>query len=598
MNLLLPALYGLAGICVYTALHHGLISLQRPRERSRLLFAAISLLVALYVGAKGSAYQADTSEALVLWRRWEVSLAAMVFMLLPWFVADYTEVRPRRLLIGLSALIGLILAANLVLPYGLHYIEMPRLDRFTLPWGEQVADLRVKRHGAWHDIGWLGMLASFAFAIYASVRQYRRGAHRKARMLMLAMALFLAFTLFNRLVNYGLVQFVHTAEFGFLALVMVMNQGIVGESRERLGRMQAMLDHVPAAVYWKDADGRYQSVNHRFEEVFHVTSNMAVGRTDHELFPAARGEAYRDSDQRVMQGKQEMEFEEAVNLDGETRIHFSIKFPLLDLDGRPYAVCGVSTDVTELRKTRQEVTELRHQVWHAERVARTDAIAASLAHELNQPLAAILSNAQAALRFLDQPAPDTGELREILSDIVHDDKRASGVVSGLRSISRRQEMPHARTDIAACVDEVLDLLHGEFVLRNIEYVRDMEPGCIAFADKTLIVQVVLNLVMNAMDAMREQPPATRHLGVTVAHAAADEVRVAIRDSGIGIPEDHLGEVFNAFYTTKAQGLGMGLAVCRSIVESHGGKLWVVRNPGRGVTFFFSLSVERRHRNRA
>lgn len=585
---LLPALYGLSGICVYAALHHGLIAFRRPVERTHLWFALSCLGVALYIIAKASAYQADSAQALVAMRRWEISFAMVFLAILPWFVAEYTTLRPRWLLAGVSVFFTAVFAANLVLPYGLGFVELPDFQHVTLPWGEQVADLRVHRRGGWFIAAWLGLLLVFAYSILACVRQYRRGAYRRALTLALALGLFLAFVLFNQVVNFGLVNFIHTAEFGFIALVLIMSLSLTRELREREWRMRAVLDNVQALVYMKDQNGRYLMINRRYEEQFHVTNAAVAGKTDYELFPAPQAEAHRANDRRVVEDRRPLEFEEVADKDGNPRTYVSLKFPLLDQDRIPYAVCGVSTDVTESRKAEQELHSLRRQVWLADRVARTGLLSASIAHELNQPLAAILSNAQAALRFLVRDKPDLQEIREILEDIVRDDKRAGMVITGLRGMLRQQETERTGIDISETLHEMLGPLRSELIGRQVEVSTDFAPDCVVRADKGQIQQVVLNLVMNGVEAMGEQPEATRRLQLVVAPTPDGTVRTAVRDSGMGIPKDGINKVFEAFHTTKPLGMGMGLAVSRSIVESHGGTIWVEPNEDHGVTFYFTL----------
>jgi two-component system sensor kinase FixL len=257
-------------------------------------------------------------------------------------------------------------------------------------------------------------------------------------------------------------------------------------------------------------------------------------------------------------------------------------------NGSPVRAVGTIQDITELREAELETRRLRMQLWHSDRVARTGALTASLAHELNQPLAAILSNAQAGLRFLAREPPGMREIRDILADIVRDDKRAGAVISGLRTMVRRQEAGREKLDLAATLREMLDLLHSELIECKVEVNTNCEPGCTVMADKAQIQQVLLNLVMNAIDAMRDQPTDQRRLDLAVVLTDEHAVRTAVRDRGVGIPQEKLATVFDAFWTTKARGMGLGLAVCRSIVEAHGGTIWVDANHDRGVTFQFSL----------
>jgi PAS domain S-box-containing protein len=579
----------LAGVCACAALHHGFIAWRRPLDRMHLLFATTCLAVALYVIVKAFGYQAGTAEIVVEMRRWEATTVTLLFPTLAWFVADYTRVRPRRFLTGLSLFFALILAVNLALPYGVNFTELPEFRSITLPWGEQVTDLRPHRNGAWFNAGWAGMLTTFAFCIVACAKQYRRGARQRAMTLALALGIFLAFLLSNQAVNHGLLKFTHTAEFGFIALVIVMSLGLSRELRDSGRRMKDVLDNVPAVVYMKNPGGRYLLVNRAFEHALRISSDEAAGKTDHEIFPATLADALRVNDQRVLESGTVLEVEEVIEHEGRARSYRSLKFPLFDPFGEPYAVCGVSTDVTETLKAEEEMRQLRNQLWHADRVAQTGALSASLAHELNQPLTAVLSNAQAGLRLLAAANPDLREIREILDDIVRDDKRASAVISSLLAMARRQESARSRIDLAETLQEVLNLLHSELAQQQVEVTVDLKPRCMVVADKVQIQQLALNLAMNAIEAMKSTGKERRHLQFSVA-PAGDLARISVSDSGPGIAKQDWETVFEPFYTTKTNGTGMGLSVCRAIVEAHGGMIWLEPNAPTGVNAIITLPM--------
>lgn len=591
-QILIPLLYGLAGICAFAAMHHCIISWRLPVKRTHLLYAAMCLAITLYVIAKAGAYQTETAQALVSMRRREIVFAAMFFMLFPWFVGSYTGVRPRWVLIGLSAWAFLFWgAANLVLPYGISFVELPELQHLVLPWGETVTDLRVHHRSLWHTAAWLGNVLEFAYAIHACIKQYRNGARRRALTLALGLTLLITCIMFNQVVNLGLVEFTHIAEFGFAGLVMVMSIGLTGELNEHGRRLQAIVDNVPAAIYMKDLNGRYLLVNRHFTMQLPAGSTSVIGKTAYDLIPETQATAGRANDLRVIGTRGALEFEEIIDLDGQTRVYSSLKFPLLDADGLPYAICGVSTDVTHLRKAEGEANSLRQQVWHTDRVARVGALSVSIAHELNQPLTAILSNAQAALRFLDGGNADFGEIREILEDIVRDDKRAATVISSLRAMVKRQETARARIDLSEAVRELLNILHGEILIRQIETSTDFSADCMVLADKGQIQQVMLNLITNAMEAMSEQPARERRLHIST-RIEGDAALTTVRDTGIGIAAEELASVFTAFRSTKPQGMGMGLSVCHSILDSHGGSIWMEPNADRGVSVFVKLPLDK------
>ena len=245
------------------------------------------------------------------------------------------------------------------------------------------------------------------------------------------------------------------------------------------------------------------------------------------------------------------------------------------------------------RRSEVEGHRLRQELTHVGRVSTVSALTASLAHELNQPLTAILANAEAAEQLLDAPAPKLQDVREILQDIVRDDRRATQVIQRLRGLLRKGTLEPAALDINEIVVEVARLVNADAVARNVsirlELARDLPP---IWGDRVQLQQVVLNLLLNGLDAMPEGGGGDRSLALQTTRTGSDTVEVAVRDSGTGIDEANLDQVFQAFYTTKAAGMGMGLTIARAIVEAHGGRLAARNNPAIGATFAFTLPLGR------
>jgi signal transduction histidine kinase len=245
------------------------------------------------------------------------------------------------------------------------------------------------------------------------------------------------------------------------------------------------------------------------------------------------------------------------------------------------------------RRSEVEGHRLRQELAHVGRVSTISALTASLAHELNQPLTAILSNAEAAEQLLDAPAPKLQDVREILQDIVRDDRRATQVIQRLRGLLRKGKVEPAALDINEIVVEVARLVNADAVARNVsirlEQARDLPS---IWGDRVQLQQVVLNLLLNGLDAMPEGGGGDRSLFLQTTLTRSDTVEVAVRDSGTGIDEANLDQIFQAFYTTKAAGMGMGLTIARAIVEGHGGRLTARNNPTIGATFAFTLPLGR------
>jgi signal transduction histidine kinase len=241
------------------------------------------------------------------------------------------------------------------------------------------------------------------------------------------------------------------------------------------------------------------------------------------------------------------------------------------------------------RRAEREAQTRRQELAHMTRVATMGELTASLAHEINQPLAAILSNAQAALRLLANGGANTQEIQEILADIAADDHRAGEVIRRTRALLRKEASEPAILEVNDLVAEVAGLVRGEMILQNISLSLDLSPRPrFVHGDKVQLQQVLLNLMMNAFDAMKDTEMGDRrvlvHTGETQTHA----VEIAVEDFGAGVPADKFEKIFEPFVTTKPHGMGLGLSICRSIIVAHGGRIGLVARPGGGARFWFTL----------
>ena len=249
------------------------------------------------------------------------------------------------------------------------------------------------------------------------------------------------------------------------------------------------------------------------------------------------------------------------------------------------------TDVTERKRAEMEAQRSRQELAHFTRVSTMGELSASLAHELSQPLSGILTNAQAAQRFLAKPTPDLREVRAILSDIVDDDKRAGEVIQRLRDLLRKSELARDPLDLNALIRDVVKLLASDAVIRNVTFGLDLHPDPVVMhGDRVQLQQVILNLLLNAMEAMADNPGGARTIRIRTERADVDAIHVAVEDTGPGVPPDVEHQIFEPFYTTKPSGMGMGLSIARSIVQAHGGLIWATNNSVKGATFHLALPL--------
>jgi PAS domain S-box-containing protein len=266
--------------------------------------------------------------------------------------------------------------------------------------------------------------------------------------------------------------------------------------------------------------------------------------------------------------------------------------PVLDEGGQVTGVNGVAMNITERKRAEEALQKAQTALAHVTRVTTLGELATSIAHEINQPLAAIVTNGSAGLRWLAGAAPHLDDTREALQCIIDDAQRASAIITRIRALLRKTGIEKAWLDLPPLVHEVVRLTQPECVRQGVtlrvEVAAALPP---VWGDRVQVQQVLLNLVLNALEALATVTERPREVWIRVHHETADTVRVAVEDTGVGIAPEQREAIFTAFYTTKAQGLGMGLAISRSIIEAHGGRLWASANSGNGATFQFTLPSE-------
>jgi PAS domain S-box-containing protein len=277
--------------------------------------------------------------------------------------------------------------------------------------------------------------------------------------------------------------------------------------------------------------------------------------------------------------------------DGEYRWVLCTGVPRFERDGVFAGYIGSCIDITDQKRAEATLRRSLDEIAHLNRVAAMGELTASLAHELNQPLAAILSNAQAASRFLSGESPDLTQVAECLTDITADDKRAGEVISRLRALLRKGEFEASVVDLNEVVGDAIRLLGNDALLRQASIVFEPSPALPpVLGDRIQLYQVVLNLIVNGLEAVAEQPPGNRRVLVGTARSDDGGVELTVEDSGKGIIGSDLPRVFEPFFSTKREGLGMGLSISRSIVKAHSGRIWAENSAGGGAIFRCVLPV--------
>lgn len=274
--------------------------------------------------------------------------------------------------------------------------------------------------------------------------------------------------------------------------------------------------------------------------------------------------------------------------DGSVKYVHSVSHPVLDDSGNVVEYIGTIMDVTERKQAEEALRQTQADLARVSRVTSLGELTASLAHEVNQPIGAAVTNANTCLRWLASDNPNIVEARAAAQRIVKDGNRAAEIISRTRALFKKGTAQRELVDVNDVVREMIVLLRGEATRYNVFITTVLEPELPpVVGDRVQLQQVLLNLMMNAIDAMRAVD-GRRELGIRSQRAEDDKLLVSVSDTGVGLPPEQVDRIFNSFFTTKSHGTGMGLSISRSIVESHGGRLWASGNPPRGANFSFTL----------
>jgi PAS domain S-box-containing protein len=290
--------------------------------------------------------------------------------------------------------------------------------------------------------------------------------------------------------------------------------------------------------------------------------------------------------------KSEYEVEYRILLpDGAVRHIYSVGHPVLDASGDLVQFLGSSTDITEHRRAEEALRQAQADLARISRVTTMGELTASLAHEVNQPIAAAVTDANTCLRWLNRENPDLEEARQAASRVVKDATRAAEVISRTRLLFKKGSLQWELVDMNEVIREMLAWMIGDMSRRSIAVRLELgEDLPQIIGDRVQLQQVLMNLMVNGIDAMKDSD-GTRELAIKSRPGENGQILVSISDTGVGLPAEQADKIFNAFFTTKPNGTGMGLRISRSIIESHGGRLWASDNSPRGASFHLTLPIQ-------
>lgn len=472
--------------------------------------------------------------------------------------------------------------------------------------GEQVS-IAVGTPNPWMLLGQVTMVLLAIFVLDASRWAWRRG-DRSAALTIGGTACFFALggVLQAALVFWGVVQAPIMVSLFSLGIVFAMAHDLSGnvrhaarlvhELRESEERMALATQAANLGLWMRDTERGTFWASPRTRQLFGFSPNEPMDVESLLL------KVHADDQDMVR-----LAFSEAASEDWPSR--YQIEFRVFAADGstrwisaqgqfefeRQRAVLsrGACSDITARKHAEQEMLRLQNEIAHAGRLSVMGQLAAALAHEINQPLGAILRNAEAAALMLQTDRVDLDEIRAIVDDIVADDQRAGSVIDRMRAMLQRHEVEVTPLDVPDLLEDVTALIRADAAARHIRVVLEVAHRLPpVLGDRVHLQQVLLNLIFNGMDAIDEAANKVRSIVVTAMRRGAEAVEIAVNDNGSGIPKERLEQIFASFFTTKPAGMGMGLSISRSLIEANGGRLWAENLEGGGASLRFTLPVSK------
>jgi PAS domain S-box-containing protein len=377
----------------------------------------------------------------------------------------------------------------------------------------------------------------------------------------------------------------------FLGVLWVVYQVRIQQVRRQERKLRDVIETMPTFAWTALPDGSVDFVNRHWQEYTGLSTERTAGsgwqEAAHPEDLERNVEKWRASLATGQPFEDEVRYRRAA--DGQYRWFLSRAVPLRDHRGKILKWYGTSADIEDRKRAEHEREQLRTDLAHMNRVSILGELAASVSHELKQPITAAITNAKTCMRWLKRDQPDVDEALEATSRIVKDGTHATEIIDRLRSLYKKSPPQRELVDVNEIVREMLVLLRGEASRYSISTRTELAPDLPKItADRVQLQQVFMNLILNAIEAMKDT---AGELTIKTELGQDGQLLISVSDMGVGLPAEKTDQIFNAFFTTKPQGSGMGLAISRSIIESHGGRLWASANNGRGATFQLTLPAE-------
>jgi PAS domain S-box-containing protein len=382
------------------------------------------------------------------------------------------------------------------------------------------------------------------------------------------------------------------------AAISLENARLYNDLLEREARIRRLVDSNIIGVMIWDFQGRIIDANQALLDMLgYSREELISGRIEWpELTPAEWAPADQDALAQISSTGSSKPFEKEYFCKDGSRVPILIAGALFEWkrdEGVAFVIDMTDRKQAEekLRASEQRFLDAQMELAHVTRVTTLGELTASIAHEVNQPLAAVVANAEACLRWLDRGTPDLAAARRSVEWIIDDGNRASEVIRRVRALANKTEIEKVLLDVNDLVWEVIPLVQRQLMSHQVSLQMELAPALpTILGDRVQLQQVMINLVMNGIEAMQAVTDRPRELVIRSDHDEKQQVLVSVTDCGVGISAENADRLFNPFFTTKSGGMGMGLSICRSIIEGHGGRLWATANVPHGATFQFTLPV--------
>ncbi|MDP1667347.1 MAG: ATP-binding protein [Methylobacter sp.] len=595
------------------ALLHLLVWAKGIQTRANLSFALAALAATALTGMELMSMRATSTEQMAIILRWAHLPLLVLWVAILYFVRFYFDAGRTWLAWSAAGLRVLALILSFTTGQNLFFNEITGLKHIVFFGGETIS-IPQGTLNPWYVVGPLSALALAAFVLDAAFTMRRGGTatgRRRAILFSGSITFFLLTSVGHGvLVNAGLINSPYIIGLSFMPILLAMSYELSCDMLHAAQLAQQLqASEAELRINKQRMDLAASAAELRLWEWDIILDEVWSTDKGHLLFGIAESQKIsfvsflnilHDEDreqvklavEKSMAGNGDYESEYRIKMpDGQTRWFYSRGRIEFSKDNQPQRMLGVTIDITRRIQAELAEQQQRKELTHLSRVTTLGELSGSLAHELSQPLTAILCNAQAAQNFLARDKVDLSQIQDILKDIIAEDKRAADIMHRIRLLLKKCEIEQLPVDVNKVVLDVLKLVSSDLVSRNITVQVDLDQKLPAvIGDRVQLQQALLNLIMNACEAMTHTQANNRQLFVCTELAGVGNAQVSVGDLGPGIPPENLASIFEPFFTTKLPGMGLGLSICRTIISAHGGQLWASNNTGSGAIFYFTLPI--------